>query len=424
MNTFKRFIGILASTIILFDSAYSTGIPNTDHPTSFLGPSLNVRFTNRLVDDKAYSLAGEAGLGNIRLGATYAWKLSDKQRIKASAEYLWQDITYAFYAGNSTEWVNQGALGVDYQYDIVANAFLPQFDLSAYGSHAPSKAISSVTGATINVLGVPQTFIDARRIAGSNARGISPAVAITLWQGSRVSAALNYDNVHYNTKYNVSNDDVVGFGGTITFNQAFTDHVGMGLSAAVRQPFNFYSANITYTRVPFLGAWTIGIFGNYNDGKHTLPDTYNVGISADYTMEQCQDEHARLDLKGEKLRSDDPDSLLTFAATPAVYMPQVLAIADNLTTQTCALGPITYLGTPNTNPGVTTPTFSFAPLFSGPNIVYSLAVTVIGAGSPTDFSINPNSGLLTYSGTGGNYNLTVTGSNACSSASVSFNFSN
>lgn len=434
MNKFLRFALILAGTLLLHDAAYSTNIPNTDNPESFLGPTLNVRFTNRLVEDKAYSLAGEAGPRNIRLGATYAWKLTNCQRFKASAEYLWQNITYAFYSGNSNQWVNQGAVGLAYQLDLSANYMRPQFDISAYGSHAPSRAaISNVEGSTVTPQGVPVIFTDIRRIAGSNAAGISPALAVYPWQGSRVSAALNYDKVHYNTKYQINNEDAVGFGGTVEFSQALTDHLGLGLSAAIRKPFNFYTANFTFARVPFLGAWTIGVFGNYNDGKNTLPDTYNVGINADYFLDQSRDDVCLPGMKGSSFSSDEMvmDKMLVFAATPAVYMPQVLAVPDNLTTQSCALLPIHYLGAPNANPGLPISTapfnFSFAPLFTGPNIVYNLAVTVNGAnGLPSDFSINPNSGLLTYAGsnTGGDYNLTITGSNACSSASVSFNYVN
>ena len=267
MNKFLRFVLILISTLLLHDAAYSTNIPNTDNPNTFLGPTLKLRFTNRLVENTAYSLAGEAGPRNLRLGATYAWKLSECQRFKASAEYLWQDITYAFYSGNTNEWVNQGAVGLAYQYDLSANYMRPQLDISAYGSHAPSKALGSIEGSSVTSQGVPVVFTDERRIAGSNAAGISPGLAISPWQGSRVSAALNYDKVHYNTKYQVNNEDAVGFGGTVEFSQVLTDQLGLGLSAAIRKPFNFYSANLTFTRMPFPGAWTVGVFGNYNDGK-------------------------------------------------------------------------------------------------------------------------------------------------------------
>ena len=107
-------------------------------------------------------------------------------------------------------------------------------------------------------------------------------------------------------------------------------------------------------------------------------------------------------------------------------MPQVLAIPENLTS--CTLIPVQYLGAPNTNPGLPVTNaafdFPFAPLFSGASIVYSLAVIATDGGAPTDFSINPTTGLLSYAGGSGVYNLTVTGSNGCSSASVSFVYDN
>ena len=165
-------------------------------------------------------------------------------------------------------------------------------------------------------------------------------------------------------------------------------------------------------RVPLLGAWNLGLFASYNDGKHTLPDTYNVGVTVDYFLDQSRDD---MDLiRGGNCKEPVTDKMLAFVATPAVYMPQVLAIPDNLTVQNCAIALIQYLGAPNTDPGLPLTfapfTFSFAPLFAGSNIVYSLAVTASNGGLTSDFSINPNSGLLSYTGsnTGGTYNLTIT----------------
>ena len=44
-------------------------------------------------------------------------------------------------------------------------------------------------------------FIDNRRIAGSNAAGISPGLSIMPWSGGRIGAAVNYDNVRYDMRH-------------------------------------------------------------------------------------------------------------------------------------------------------------------------------------------------------------------------------
>src|SRR5258708_1514164 len=94
----------------IFSIAFAN-IPNTDHPTTFLGPSLRAGYTSTLTNTLAYSLAGEAGIKNFRVSGTAGWKIIENQYLKMTAEYLRQDITYAFYSGNTDQWVQQGALG-------------------------------------------------------------------------------------------------------------------------------------------------------------------------------------------------------------------------------------------------------------------------------------------------------------------------
>src|SRR5262249_51465847 len=148
-------------------------VDNPESARTFVGPTLRLGFTNTLNNYTAYSVAGEAGPKNLRLGATMGWILTPNQRIKVSAEYLWQDITYTFVTGDTNQWVNQGALGAAYQYDF-NYCMNPQFDLSAYVAHAPSKSLSTITQTLTNTDGTVTTNIVDRRIAGSNAAGIAP----------------------------------------------------------------------------------------------------------------------------------------------------------------------------------------------------------------------------------------------------------
>ena len=133
------------------------------------------------------------------------WKLTENQLFKLSTEYLLQRITYAFFSGDLDKWVQQGAVGAAYQYELAEYRLRPQFDLSAYVSRAPSVDLSSVSGIFMqNGMSIP--FTDNRRIAGSNGAGISPGLAIMPWRGGRLSAALNYDSVRYDTKTGPNQD--------------------------------------------------------------------------------------------------------------------------------------------------------------------------------------------------------------------------
>jgi hypothetical protein len=323
MNRFIRLILVFVGTFLLGAIAHSATIPNTEHPTTFVGPTIRAGFTNRLVETMAYSLLGEAGPKNYRIGGTYAWKLSECQRLKLSIEYLWQDITYAFFSGNTDSWMNQYSASMAYQYDFTDGAPMhPQLDINAYGSHAASKVLGNIQGTFIDSQGSLIGFTDARRIAGSTTGGISPGISISPWYGSRISAALNYDRVHYDTKYLLENENSAGFGGTVGIKQMVTDYFGLGATAAVRQPFNYYDVNLIFSRVPFLGAWTVGVFGAYISGKNSLPNTYNAGITADYFLDQSKDDVCR------PCKQPLTDKMLTFASRPAVYMPQVLAIPE------------------------------------------------------------------------------------------------
>lgn len=320
----------LASSLLVYSAAYSTSVPNTDHPVTFLGPTARVGYTSTLNNVTAYSVAGELGIKDTRLGATLGWKIHDNQYLKVTGEYLWQKITYAFFAGNTDQWVNQGAIGAAYQYNFLNDRLKPEFDFTGYLAHGPSKTLNTINGKFINNQSILVSFSDMRRIAGSNAGGLSPGIAIQPWRGGKVGAAVNYDNVRYDT-INRQNENAKGWGGTVTFDQLIIREVGVGVSAAVRQPFNNYAASLnwSYTPSPYFGKWMLSLFGEYNVGKKTLPNSYNAGISGNYFIDQrC--ECLPVNLKGKITTRLRPvsDSLLAWAAKPAVYMPQVLAIND------------------------------------------------------------------------------------------------
>lgn len=238
MKKAHRLLQGFASTLLCVGSA-SASIDNTNQPTTFLGPTVEASYTHLLSQKTAVSFAGEAGVKNFRLGGTLGWTLVENQRIKLSGEYLTQDLTYSFLSGNTNQWVQQGAIGADYQYEFLNHAYKPQFDLSVYYSNAPSKNLNP---ATITYQGL-SNVINYRRIAGSNAGGISPGITVQPWHGGKVGVALNYDDVVYETHY-LPSDNPIGFGGTAHLDQMLTNNLSLGLLAAVRQPFNNYEANL------------------------------------------------------------------------------------------------------------------------------------------------------------------------------------
>ncbi len=434
MKRLSRLAIALGSTIVCLSAAHSTNVPNTDEPTTFLGPTARVGYTSTITDTTAFSLLGEAGLRNLRVGGTIGVKLADNQRFKISAEYLSQKITYAFFSGNSDQWVNQGALGAAYQYDLGGWTFNPQLDLSAYISHAPSKNLSTVNGSYVTSNGTTVVYVDNRRIAGSNGAGISPGITINPWQGGKIGAELNYDDVRYDTSHNAINEDAQGFGGTIKIGQNLTNNIAVGASAAIRQPFNNYAANVNWNNLQYYGDWSLGLFGDYTSGKDTLPNTWNVGVSVDYSVDRrCPamvpaNLKGERDLKAEMVPQPISDNLLAWTADPAVYMPQVLAVVDN----TCkGLGDVTLLSPiPNaTISDSNSHVFNSPSHFAGSNLTYSLSGTILSTGNPNPppvnsiFSIDKNTGAVTLvanTATATVYSLAVTASNGCRSVTTTF----
>jgi len=436
MKKISKLTIVLGSVLCSFGSAYAAIGFDTDEARSFLGPTFRLGYTSAINNDTAFSVAGEGGPKNLRVGGTLGWILTPQQRIKVSAEYLWQDITYTFFTGNTNQWVNQGALGAAYQYDFdyVLN---PQFDLSAYASHAPSKSLSTLIQTINNPDGTVSSYIVDRRIAGSNAAGIAPGITITPWQGGRLSALLNYDSVHYDRNYQ-PDDNAIGFGGTLGFNQVLTRHMGLGLGAEVRQPFNNYTASLTWSTLPDCGSWVVGLYGNYLSGKESLPDTWNVGLSANYLFDNNSAERSRRmnDLKGEVPAPVTRNNLISWTADPAVYMPQVLAVPDQRVTNVCdttspivLLSPLPSFIGGDTIGDLNEHVFNSPTHFSGSNVTYSFSGSIdfsAGSGVPPEavFVINPQTGALTLPANTAisdtEYTITITASNGCTSTTGTF----
>jgi len=418
MNKLIRSAIVFAGTVMCLST-----VEASNEPTTFLGPTLRGAYTAPWTDNIAYSVAGEAGVRNFRVGATVGFRIDDVQRFKLSGEYLWQRIAYHFYTGDTKQWVDQGAVGGRYEYDFVNYPYNPQLDLYGFYSHAPSQQLTNVAG-TITTGGVTSTFLDVRRIAGSNAGGGSPGVSFSPWQSGRIELDANYDVVSYHT-HNTRSHDSHGWGGTAGIKQAFMDNFAVGVSAGIRQPFNDYEANLDMNNVQFYGHWTMGVYGNYLVGKNTLPNTWNAGLSADYFMDPVP----CAPLKGENLKGEvtrAPDNFLDWTADPAVHMPQVLAIADEkvvVPDPYCAL-PVVTAPLPNTGAinGGTVVIDAAAAFTPAAGLTYTFTHTALPGGATVTGNVPAAGDVTIHAGAPGSFTVSVTATNSCGSATTSFLF--
>lgn len=404
-------ISILIGLPIITQVSFGA-IPNTDDPSTFLGPILKGSYSDSINEDFAYSVLGEAGIKNYRANGTLGAKIDAVNRVKLSGEYLRQKINYAFFSGNSKEWVEQAALGANFQHDLGRSYYSAQLEVGAYVSHAPNKNLSTVTGQYIDQ-GAVVVFSDPRRIAGSNAAGVAPGVSFRPWPTAKTGFALNYDSVQYDTT-SPYNQDAIGLGGTFTFNQALTDSLMLGLTAAVRQPFNNYQANLTWAKIPQLESWAFGIDGAYTVGKNTLPSTYNVGLNIRYVGSDVSDQDSSRDRRFA-LRGSSSE-FVQWTAEPAIYLPQVLAIVDKRVTLGCTAIPVLIGSLDTVFVSGIIPPINTAAVFSGANLHYSITVTPPLTGGSV-ITIDATTGVITGNVTTDGYAVVVTATNSCGSVS-------
>lgn len=428
MKRISRFFSALVLTALSTSLVYAA----SNDPNTFLGPTVKGRYTTSFSESSAYSVAGEVGIKDLRIGGTWAWKLVNNQRFKLSAEYLSQRLTYAFFSGDSEQWVSQGAIGAGYEYDLSYMRFAPLFDMTAYYSHAPSKSLNNING-TLSTGAINLPYTDIRRIAGSDALSFNPGLTFRFLPGTSAGFEVNYDNVQYDTQ-NGNSQNTNGFGGTVHVHQVLAQHVELGLIAAVRKPYNNYGADLGWTHIPHMPNWTLGIDGGYVVGKNNLPNSYNVGVVANYSVDPANTNKQNLQQAMTFISQSDQNEFTSWAAKPAVYMPVVLAVMDEqvqVQSIVCTSTP-TFSGTigdfTETVANITT-TVPTAGFFTGKNLTYTISFVNIGLVDGSTISVNPSTGVVSLTSGpnspplllgGGDYNIVVTATNPCG-ASVNSN---
>ena len=410
-NSYPCAAFILSMAISGMASA-ATAFPVPDTSNNFLGAIGQAEIAFPFNEHVAGALGLEGGERHNRYSATLGLDINPDQRIKLTGEYLRQNIDYTFFSGTDRQWVDQTAIGLDYEYNLNKNScpeFYDYIDLSGYYSHAPSKDLAPISGSYSDNSGNLTNFTNLRRIAGSNAYGIEPALVLHPWSGAKATLGVNYDNVRYDNIYGPK-ITVDGIGGTIKFSQDLLNNFQLNLSASDRAPFDNYQAGLDWNRPLQTANLTLGILGSYTAGKDQLPDTSYAGVSIKYIIQPTQNAACHVS-------NNDALSLAAWTQKPAVYMPQVLAIVDQRLVAAPCVPPAFSGFVPDSNgPFGYNYTLNASQYFSGSRLIYSF--TVSSDGGPTDnFSIDPVQGILSAQNLTNENQLIVTATNSCGSAS-------
>lgn len=297
---------------------------------NFMGPTFRAQVTKDFCFGGVGGLI-EAGFRQVRVNGTLGFALGSQKRdgLKGSIDYLTQDLKYSFLAGSERQWIHQLAGGLAYQH-VFNVSILKNLEFGGYYSHAWDHTFSSKCVSEPTVLGTVN-FQDCRRIAGANAWGGNSGVGLQLFSKTLLGLQGNFDHVSYNNKFS-KNLTKSGFGGTTFLEQGLFYNINLNLLAAFRKPFNYYSGSLNWSPSQVKGL-SVGIFGKHIAGKHRLASSYDLGVSLSYAFGPKQ---KTVDNGGKKVSVADCNSLVgAWIVQPAVYMPQVLAIADEKLVTNC-----------------------------------------------------------------------------------------
>lgn len=405
-------ISLLLRTLLLF--AFISSLNADEHRTqNNLIPTLSLKSKPMsFSENSAVAFLGEVGNRNYRINGTLGFLLGDRDRFKASAEYLQQKLGYKFSSGTEHEWMRQYAFGVAYRHDF-CNGCFKSLDLEGYGSFAPSKTLAD------------EDFFN-RRIAGSTACGVALGSRIIPWNSGCLAFDIDYDFVSYRRKYE-SYKKVSGIGGSLKFNQRITETLGFNLLAEVKRPYNYYRAGLNWNPCNCRDL-VIGLYASHTQGKYNLPSNTVVGLELNFSFldysygrksdYDCCERSSNDCCFRQDIWSCRPE-LACWVITPAVYLPEVLAIAEE--TLSCRSPPLILAPIPNafiTDFG--SYSIDTAQYFTNTeNAVFS------ATGLPPGTTINPETGVIdgVYIPVVEVFSVTVTVQNGCGIAAQSFTIS-
>ncbi|MBN1684121.1 MAG: hypothetical protein JW855_01610, partial [Gammaproteobacteria bacterium] len=284
------------------------------------GIFLSGKYVQRLNLFNALALGAELGAKQRRVDLSWANLLTNRQRIKFTAEYLAQKLDFNFLSGKSTNWVGQQAYGASYEY-LLHNPIARYFSLNAYYADAQNKNLSIKTYQDDTGY-----YENLRRIAGAKTYGGSLGITITPAHSNMLGASLDYDKVDYDMRYESSKgQNRSGLGATLNFAQLFSPYVKVSLLASDRKTYDTYQADLDWLLIHGLDHdLTFSLNGSRIIGGGSLPNDTVFGINMMYHWDTDGASQSHFLLDPFAQQSD----LKNWVNDPAVYMQEVLAVKD------------------------------------------------------------------------------------------------
>lgn len=271
----------------------------------------------------AVALELDGGPRVIRANGTYALALNDHNRFKVSEEYLSEALDFDFASGDTRQWVQQGAVGAAYEY-LLSNSLFQDVSLGTHYSQAANKELSTVT----TPLSSGGYLTDERRIAGGKDFNGDVETLLKLWKNTDLTLGTVYDRVRYDMEYDDTSDhDAQGFGGHARLEQQLRNNIDMDLDTTVSQLFDSYGVGFNWKEATkkntHIGA---GLNSSYTQDHTTERNFWVNSISISVVWDPPENKSSQANNADKSLVTTVP--LTLWVQTPAVRMPDVLAVAD------------------------------------------------------------------------------------------------
>jgi hypothetical protein len=359
---------------------------------------------------------GEAGINNLRAGATGGFNLAPCHRLKISGEYLTQDLKYSFPEHHKRKWVSQYALGIEYEW-LFKESSIRALNLGTAYEHAFNRNFSIHQDEATNSV--------KQRIAGSDGILSFAGTAFSLWRCAALFVDVNFDFVKFHRHFHHHNVDK-GWGSSLLFVQQFSNDISLDLGSAFRYFFNDYSAALRWSHLFKTCGLNIGVFSRYTDGKRGVPNILTGGLQLGLSFGGTRTMCCRTNGEMRDCEAKEFCSLANWVMTPAINAPIVLAKSDaQPSTASGACCSITSKQIPKYSTVTTIPvsqyfssscpiTYSVSFTNLGPPLLPGASVTIDSSGVITLTNVHTTTGVTAQ------ISITVTGTVNCAQTSQSF----
>lgn len=296
----------------------------------------------------AFNALGEYGHGQTRLSGTLGFGITPLAQMKLTMERLSQRLPFSYASGDITARVSQGAFGWRFQQQF-EHPFFQNFNGGAYYARAQSKDLSPLVftsnGSNCGLYGaVGLQCINYRRIAGAISSGFDWGTELLLTSSTLLGGNLYYDQVMYDTRLTGDGShDSDGLGGSLKISQLLGKRLKFSGEASVRKIYDSFQGSLSWLP-PFKAANVeVALSGEHVISHNETANNNSVSLQARWVPEGVQNYETAFRWKAKP----SLDEIVEWVKTPAVYMKQVLAVAEQITR---LLAPSLAEITPNNGP--------------------------------------------------------------------------